>query len=148
MENTKTITREDMRAEGVERMTLLNLHPQAVREFAKGEKVNFSLSGILYWLDEKMTEEVKAFEKKYNCMVYHVIHSTTEIGELLTLLYVSSNDEDWEDDRADLKEAVEDYKGIKFYNPYAYVINRSNPDFSEFGRVGIKPMFGGVIRIY
>ena len=132
------------------RMKLLNIFPQTVKEFANDETVNYSDygMGILYWLDDEMKKEVQAFEEKHNCMVYHAIHSMTNIGEMLALLYVSSDVEEWEDDRNDLKEMVEDYKGIKFFNPFAYVINRSCPDCSEFGRIGIIPLNGGIKRIY
>lgn len=30
----------------------------------------------------------------------------------------------------------------------AYVINKKMPDCSEFGRIGVKPSIGGVIRIW
>lgn len=157
MEERRTVTKEEMRAEGVKRMKLLNMIPQTIKEFEHGEHINYServrfgsktQSGILYWLDDNMTERVKAFEKKYNSMVYHAIHSFTNFGEMLALLYVSSDVEEWEDDVSDLKEKVEDYKGIKFYNPFAYVINMTDEDCSEFGRIGIVPANGGIERIY
>ena len=131
-------------------MKVLNIIPQTIREFEKDDVLNFSAfgAGILYWIDDNMAEKVKEFEEQYNCLVYHVIHSVTEFGELLSFLYVSSDREEWEDDRNDLNYMVEDYKGIKFLNPYAYVYNMSEPDFSEFGRIGIIPMNGGVKRIY
>ena len=158
MENT--VTKREMIVEGVKRMKLLNMIPQTIREFEHGtisysERINVgtksrpkAVSGILYWLDDDMKAEVKTFEEKYNCMVYHAIHSYTEFGELLSLLYVSSDVEEWQEDNADLKEKVEDYSGNKFYNPFAYVINRTDPDCSEFGRIGIVPAHGGIKRIY
>lgn len=154
---TRIITKAEMRAEGVERMKMLNLFGNVTREFRNEGKVNYSetvkmggktVSGILYWLDDDMKEEIKKFEEKYNCMVYHVIRNFTQFGELLVLLYVSSDVEEWKDDRNDLKEMVEDINGVKFYNPFAYVINRTDPECSEFGRIGIIPCNGGIKRIY
>ena len=60
------------------------------------------------------------------------------MGRMYSLLYVSKHTEEWESDRADIqKERV-----------FVYVVNKDMPDFSEFGTIGIRPSFGGVIRTH
>lgn len=146
MKNAKVITREEKVIECVKRMKLLNIFPQTVREFENEGVVNYSEynMGILYWLTEDMKKEVKEFEEKYNAVVYHVIHNMTEFGELLTFLYVDENTDEWEREKHDLQER--DPNGV--YITIAYVRNLNDPDFSEFGTVGIKPILGGIKRMY
>lgn len=45
--------KEKMRAEAIERMKILNLHPNVLNEFKNENKINFSEFnlGILYWAD-------------------------------------------------------------------------------------------------
>lgn len=130
--------KEKMRAEAIERMKILNLHPNVLNEFKNENKINFSEFnlGILYWADEKQMQYVKAFEEKYDCIVYHLIHDITSIGELLTMLYVSKNEEEWEEDRGNLKKGY----------AYAYVENITDELCSEIGGVMIQQKNGGVIR--
>ena len=54
----------------------------------------------------------------------------------MTFLFVSDEREEWSYDRDDLKEGY----------ACAYVENLDEPAFSEFGSVGIKPQFGGLVR--
>ena len=82
--------RDKQKLEALKRMKLLNLHPTVIDEFMQQDKLNLSeFGGFLYWLDESQQRVVEDFERKYNALVYHVIHSFTEFGELLTFLYVS-----------------------------------------------------------
>ena len=79
---------------------------------------------------------VKRFEEKYNAVVYHVIHNYTEFGELYSLLYVSQHENEWDYDKDDIRDNI----------ALCYVVNKDEENFSEFGSIGIKPQFGGVIR--
>jgi DNA-dependent RNA polymerase auxiliary subunit epsilon len=146
MEKTeeKSLIGEELKAaqkkEAISRMKLLKMHENAIRDFESEGKLNQSeCGGILYWMDEKGKAIVKAFEQEYGGVVYHAIKSITEIGDMLTLLYVSANTEEWEQDRNDLKE---DGYAI------AFVENLTDPDLSELGGVVVKPRFGGVSRLY
>lgn len=123
--------------EAIARMRMLKLHENAIREFDEEGVINLSESiGMLYWLDEKQNEMVKQFELKHNSVVYHVIHSNTEFGELLAFLYVSEHKNEWGYDRDDIKNGI----------ALAYVKNLDDDICSEFGSIGIKPSFGGLIR--
>ena len=32
--------------------------------------------------------------------------------------------------------------------PFAYVVNKTYPEFSEFGVIGIRPVLGGIVRVH
>ena len=131
------ITIEMKKQEAVARMKSLKLYPNIIREFEEKDVINLSENGgILYWLSDEQKQYVKEFEETYNTLVYHVIRSFTEFGELLTFLYVSDEQEEWEYDREDLKGGY----------TCAYVKNLDEDLFSEFGSIGIKMQFGGLVR--
>lgn len=133
------MNRQEQKIEAIARMKMLKLHGNPIREFEQDDVLNQSEhGGILYWLDEKQKELVKKFEEKHQAVVYHVIHNYTDIGEMLALLYVSNEKSEWEYDRDDLKGGY----------PCAYVINLDDDWCSEFGSIGIKPQFGGLVRTY
>lgn len=132
-------TREQMKQEALARMKLLNLHPNVVNEFQNEDKLNYSEGtlGILYWATDEMKQIVEDFEKKTGYKVYHLIdNNSEEIGHMLTLLYVSTDMEEWTYDRRDIQDGC----------PLAYVENLTYPDCSEFGSVGVRPANGGVVR--
>ena len=45
--------KDAMKKEAVERMKKLGILPTAIREFETEDKLNFSLDGILFWLDDE-----------------------------------------------------------------------------------------------
>lgn len=127
---------ERKKQEALDRMKMLNLFENAIRDFQQDNKVNMSECGFLYWLDDEQTKMVSEFETEHDALVYHVIHNYTEFGELLTFFYVSDHEEEWEYDRADLKDGY----------ACAYVKNLDEDAFSEFGSVAFKEQFGGLVR--
>ncbi len=131
------VTIEEKKKEALERMKMLNLYPNVIREFEKENILNMSESiGYLYWLTDEQQQYVSEFESEHDYLVYHVIHSFTEFGELLTFLYVSDDKEEWGFDRADLKDGY----------ACAYVKNLDEEAFSEFGSIAFKQQFGGLVR--
>ena len=125
--------------EALERMKMLKLHGNIIKEFDKEGIVNLSENGgFLYWLDSDQQAIVDEFETEHDALVYHVIHDCTEFGELYSLLYVSKYEEEWEDDRNDLKDGY----------ALVYVKNMDDDFCSEFGSIGVKPQFGGLVRKY
>lgn len=131
------ITREQMKAEAVKRMKALNILGRTREEFRRSNKVNKSIRGILYWLDDEEAAKVAEIEEEHNVLVYHVIKSVTTIGTMYSMLYVNAHSEEWEYDWNDLREGY----------AVAYVYNEDMPDCSEFGTIGIRPAFGGVLRV-
>ena len=128
-----------MKAEAVERMKILRLHPNVIKEFEEKGVLNYSYSvlGFLYWLTEETQERVKEFELNNGCLVYHVIENDTSIGRLITFLYVSVFQDEWEREKLELKTGY----------ALAYVINTDDGLCTEFGGVWLKSINGGVVRI-
>ena len=124
------MTREEMKSEAVARMRQLHLCPETIRQFERENLISESAPpfGACFWLNEAQRERVRELETKYNILIYHVIHSFTTIGEMESYLYVDPYTEEWEDDRADLKEGT----------TVAYVYNCDDPELSEFGYIGIR----------
>lgn len=125
--------------EAWERMKILGIYGQARKEFLDGKLNKSEHGGILYWLDEEEQKQVKKFEEENEATVYHVILSRTGvIGTLYTYLFVSKHKEEWESEREDLKQG----------ETIAYVYNQDDDICSEFGYVGIRQSFGGLVRTY
>lgn len=139
--NVVTDTRID---EAIRRMEKLELHKNVIKEFKKERKLNKSQMGrvgnvnvgVLYWLDEDERQKVKELEEEYDMVVYHVIESHTSFGTLLSMLYVSSNEEEW----------VYDEDLMNNDCVFAYVLNLDDDTCSEFGTIGIKKAYGGLVR--
>ena len=72
-------------------------------------------------------------------MVYLVIRSYTTHGKMDDYLYVSKHEEEWEQDREDLKNRM----------PLAYTFSFDDPQLSEIGYIVIeKTMAGGLTRTW
>lgn len=123
-----------MKKEAINRMKMLKLHPTIIKEFSNNGILNLSLNAALYYLNEEQLARVQEFEKEYGGLVYHVIQNC----QMLSFLYVSKHQEEWELDRYDLEEGY----------PIVYVANLTDESCSEFGSIGIQPCVGGVLRIY
>lgn len=123
--------------EAIERMKTLKLHKNVINEFKQGTLNMSENGGLLYWLEDEMLTKIREVEVKYNIVVYHAIHDYTYFGEILTLMYVSDDEEEWKMDREDLANGY----------PCAYVINLDDDYCSEFGSVEVVPQIGGLKRI-
>ena len=133
--------------EAVWRMEKLGLMKKIIGEFKRSDTLYYSertpLGGILYWMDNEPEwgKLVKKFEQEFDALVYHATHEYTEFGELLDLLfipdYTDADTEEWESDRRDMEDGY----------VYAYVINLSEPMFSEFGTIVVKERAGGLVRV-
>ena len=125
------------RTEALKRMELLKLHENVIDDFKEIALLNQSeLGGILYWVEGEMEKKIREWEEKTGNLVYHVIHDYTEFGELLSLLYVSTYEDEWESDREDIQNGY----------ALAYVMNLTDDWCSEYGSIGIRPQWGGVVR--
>lgn len=123
--------------EAIERMKILKLHKNVINEFKEGTLNMSENGGFLYWIEDEMLTKIRDVEGRYNIVVYHAIHDYTDFGEILTLMYVSDDEEEWEMDRDDLTNGY----------PCAYVINLDDDYCSEFGSVQVVPQIGGLKRI-
>lgn len=131
--------KEIMKKEAVARLESLQVRKDILDAFKDKGELRLSFVGTPLELTESQKDRVRKFEEKTECMVYHVIQNFTNIGEMLTFLYVSPDKEEWEMDREDLKMGT----------PIAYVVNVDEEAFSEFGSVGIEvylPGKSGLVR--
>lgn len=134
------VTRENKKKEALKRMELLGLFKPCIKAFNRHDEVQLSepTGGLYEFSDnEKLNAKIKEFEEDYNALVYHVIHSYTEFGELYSFLFVSDYEEEWEMDIADIKGGY----------AIAYVWNRSDDWMSEMGGIAVRELFGGLVRV-
>lgn len=134
----KEVSKEEkMVQEAVKRMKALNIISPVIKEFEKDRVINKSeYGGFLYWLDDREKEVVRKFQEDTGAIVYACILNHMQFGDCLSMLYVSSHEEEWEYDREDLAHS----------SPFVYVYNFDAPELSEYGCIGVCPRFGGLAR--
>lgn len=135
------ISMSEKKIEAINRMKKLGIYESIIEQFEKENIVAESAPpiGTCFWLDDEQLARVRDFEETNNALVYHVIHSYTDFGELENYLFVSNYREEWEKDRNDI-----DYNIV-----FVYVENKSIPEFSEFGSIGfVRTPADGLLRIY
>lgn len=132
------MNKEERFIEAIERMKLLKLDNPCIEAFTKGNVWESEGYGALYEVNDEEQKLIYNFEKNHkDCLVYHMIHNKFEFGECYSMLYVSSNKEEWESDKEDIENGY----------VFAYVENVDCPWCSEFGSIAVKPQFGGLMRI-
>ena len=125
--------------EAIERMKLLKLDKQCIEAFTKGKVWESEGFGALYEVNDEEQFIIDKFEAHHEgCLVYHMIHNKFEFGECYSILYVSPDKDEWEDDKANIKDGY----------VFAYVENIDDPWCSEFGSIAVKPSIGGLMRLY
>lgn len=126
--------------EAIFRMGKLGIMRTVIKQFAEDGKIQQSERtllgyGMMYYLDDETQARVDKFEKEHGALVYHVIMSQTEFGQMWALLYVSKNKSEWEQDNRDIEEGI----------VFSYVLTEG--DYSnEFGSIGVQPANGGLRR--
>ena len=130
---------ESMKQEAIERMEILKIQKRAIKEFKEQSKLNKSEGklGKLYYLNEQEIELVKEYERKSNVLIYHIIHTISNLGETYELLFVAKEDDDWKDEKKDLKRGFATAKVI--------VVNYKLD--SEIGVIGFETRNGGIVRV-
>lgn len=144
---------EDIRTlqkkEAIERLKILHekyeLLENVITEFEKEDTLYYSeyknkvFSAVLYWVSnrEDLTELVKKVEEEKGILVYHAILTPTIYGTYFSLLYVSKNKKEWENEKTDLKDSL----------PLAYCTNLSDSKMAEFGGIQIAGAMGGIRQI-
>ena len=134
------VSMELKKQEAIKRMKMLDLYKPYIMSFEKRNEIFLSeMTGGVYEFhnDAELVAKVREFESEYNALVYHVIHTFTEFGELYSFLYVSDHSDEWGLDNNDLT----------FGYAYAYVWNKTDEWCSEIGSIGVRGMFGGIIRV-
>ena len=128
--------KKEQMVEAVSRMKILNLNSQVVEDFISNQILHKSDYAVLYYLNSEEYKMVREWEKQTDSVVYHVIKTHMSFGLCYSYLYVSKYQEEWEMDKHFLKELC----------PLVYVKNVDDECCSEYGSIGIRPIFGGVVR--
>ncbi len=138
------VTMETKKEEAISRMKALRLFVPCIRAFDKRNEIQLSEpTGGLYEFsaDKELTKKVKEFEKEYNALVYHVIHTPCKIdGEFMDMysfLYVSDYPDEYDIDNTDIKDGY----------AMVYTWNKTIEYFSEFGSIAWENMYGGIVRV-
>ncbi len=86
------ISIEEKKIEAIERMKLLEIYPETIRQFAEEGYVSISEPpfGAFFWAEDESLKLIKSFEKRFDSLVYLVIRSYTDFGKLDNYLFVSS----------------------------------------------------------
>lgn len=114
--------------EAVDRMKLLKLESRVISDFKKGKLYISDDNGSLQQeVPSDYLKLIKMQEKKYNIIVYYAVFSISCGYNMLNLLYVSDEKDEYKDDRHLLKTM----------SPYVHVINLDVPEFSEVGRISL-----------
>lgn len=124
-----TVSVEEKKIEAIARMKQLGIFGPTIKQFDKEGYVSISEPpfGAYYWLEGEDLERVREFEKTHNALVFTAIRSFTNIGKMDSFLFVSDYPEEWDRDRALLKEG----------EVFAYVYNHDAPECSEMGAIGV-----------
>lgn len=136
-----SVSMEIKKAEAIKRMQALNLYTPYINCFKKSSKIFLSeMTGGVYEFDDdkELIAKVRAFEIEHDALVYHIIHNHSLFGDMWSFLYVSDHEDEWYMDNNDIKEG----------RALVYVWNRTAEWCSEFGSIGVKGRYGGIIRTF
>lgn len=124
------VSREEKKIEAVKRMREWGIFGPTIDQFNKEDLISQSLPpvGACFWIEGEQLQRVRDFENENNALVYFVIHSYTNIGEMENYLFVSDYQEDWPNDHRDIREGEQ----------IVHVYNADAPWCSEMGYIGIE----------
>lgn len=134
------VTREKKKEEAIKRMKVLGLFKPCINAFEKYDELQLTEpTGGLYEFNDnaELNAKIKEFEEEYNALVYHVIHTYTQFGELYNFLYVSDYEEEYEFEMEELEDGY----------AIAYVWNKTDEWMSELGGIAVRERFGGLVRV-
>lgn len=132
-------TREEMKAEAIKRLKLLNLGPEIVREFEETGEIYSCIGydGHPVPADPILKEQLKKLETENGFMVFLNIRSEMLYCSMDSLLIVSKYREDWEPELTDIEDGY----------AMTYTVNQTHPECSEMGSIGFRhTKSGGIIR--
>lgn len=143
------MTEKELKQECIERLKILETKyglSKTIRKTFKTEDIIYysedlggPFKGILYWLhnNPEWVQKVQDLENLYNMKVYHGILTHFDFGDVLSLLYVSSDPDDWETEKQELTNGL----------PCVYALNLTDDWMSEFGLIKIEGYNGGLCRL-
>lgn len=124
------LTEDIIKDEIMYRMKRLGLHQSVISDFMKyGKILKSEFGGFLYDLSDA-EKAVAAQVKEQGFTPYHVITSHTTLGDMIDVLYVSKDVEEWRCERRDNKN-------------WMYIYNSAD---EGIGPVQVRASIGGLIR--
>ncbi len=130
------ITPEAMKEEAIFRMKKFSMWDRVISDFKKKGKIFQSeAGGIIYNLNDKAKVAVERIEKE-GYLPYAVVVTNTTFGELYSVLYVSTNGEDWSLERPNSN-------GIALN----YTYNATDDIFSEYDSSTFIGVNGGLMVV-
>ena len=133
--------REQRKELAVKLMKELDIYKPYIEDFRKRDYVTYFERCIGYWdwQKEALIAVRKELEEKYGFTVYAMTHEFFDHMEMWTMLIVPKDEESQD------KLLMEAANGMHY--AFAYVLNATYPDYSEFGEVLVQSAFGGVRRV-
>lgn len=131
---------EERKVKAIELLNELDIHKPYIDGFVEENRVCFFERYAGYWVDQEpeVEKKMKEIEAEFNCTVYAITHEFMEFGECYSFMLVSRYKNEWD-------YALE--KDGFYYYAFAYVWNKTNDDFSEFGTIGVRSFGGGITRV-
>ena len=95
-----------------------------------------------FWVDQEpdLYAKVKELEEERGCLVYAITHEFTDFGECWSMLCIPQGTEE-------VDEVLGTFNSGEHY-AFAYVWNKTNLIFSEFGDVVVRSRYGGLKRVH
>ncbi|MCI8470660.1 MAG: hypothetical protein HFJ35_04140 [Clostridia bacterium] len=93
---------EELKQEAIERLRIIGLDSQIIKEFAENNKVyvtRINDKGTEFIFDSKIMDMIKIFEKEKTIKIYHVIIYEND----LYILSVHKHKENWNKEKVELK---------------------------------------------
>lgn len=147
------MTFEEKKAEALLRLAMWQeqgLDPIVLKKFKRDilyyseeSKIGNNDLGLLFPINKndgvhmKWLQHIKEYEEKCSALVYHVIHGHAQGFEVLIMLYVSNQPQEWEWDREELADGL----------PFVFVYCLTKPRESEFGNINCLIRGGGMIQV-
>ncbi len=134
------MNQEIKKQEAIKRMKSLNIIDDCIKAFETNNEVWMSENnGILFELNDnpKIQSAITKLEQEYNILVYHCIKTCTEFGVLITMFYVSDQQEEW----------LLDWEDMEYNYACCYVLNMDDDTCSEFGTIEYEKINGGLKRL-
>lgn len=128
-------------AKAVDCLDKLDIYKPYIRAFRESGRTCFFENYGGYYTDQEpeIFDKQQEIEKEYGCQVFAITHDFTEMGEMYSFLIVPKDEDEW-------KYALEK-QDRNTSTAYAYVWNKDNPDFSEFGDIAVRSFGGGIKRV-
>lgn len=148
----KVTLNRKQRAEGINRLKILgapqfninmlgNHNTPCISYITPYAPILFKNTNLDAMRTPEIYKQIQDFEHEYKSVVYCGIHQKTDLGEWLYLLFVSQDENQWEENQLSLNELNNSGKATMI----AYVITSKYPGY--FCEIALKRTPDGIIKI-